>query len=207
MGAFDDLFGGGSQQASADLQAALQQAQQEAQQATQRGIGFLDPFAAFGRGAGSSLASILGTSGLQNIQNIGAAFQQSPQFKFRQQQAQGALQNQLQAAGLGGSGIAAQRAAELSSNLAGQGLQQFTTDVTGAQRARQQGLESLFSGGLGAAGQQAGLESNLGRILAGLSGQIGQAQAAGDIGHAKAISQFGQSFGAIPGLLASFGSF
>jgi hypothetical protein len=209
----DRLFGGGRQAGFKDLEEQLRQAQEALRAATARGEGFLDPFRAGGTQAMGQLQDLFGMPSTDVINQILGQYQESPAFKFKQQQAQEALQNQLAAAGVGGSGPAAMRAGQLASNIAGQGQEQFLQDVLGARQQRIGGLERLYGGGLGAAGQEAGMEQALGQGLAGLFGQIGQAQFGQDVSKSQQLtnllSGLGQILGGIgglPGMSNLFGS-
>jgi len=196
------LFGGGSgrEEGFEDLESQLRQAMQAIQGASRRGEGFLQPFQQGGVSALSQLQGMLGQDPTQLINQITGQYQQSPEFEFQKSQAQDALQNQLESAGLGSSGIGAQKSAELAGNLASQNQQQYLQNVLGQRQQQMGGLESLFSGGLGAAGQQAGLEQGLGTNLANLFGQIGQAQFGQDVAGQQDKSSFLGGLGQLGGL-------
>ena len=191
-GALGGLFGlgGGDDAASA--------AEQQERMAMERGLGLLQPFQQAGVGAIGGLQGMLGEDPTHIINRISGQFTGSPEFTFRKQQAQGALQNQLAAAGLGGSGAAIQQTGQLASNLAGQGQHQFLQDVLGQRQQRMGGLESLFQGGLSAAGTGAGLLGQEGQALGGLAG-------AGILGQQQGQANMLGGLGNLAGLFASFG--
>lgn len=180
VGILDELFGGGRGQGFEDLEAQLRQAQGAIGQGEQ----FLDPFRQGGLGALSQLQGIFGESPEDVINRIQGQYQETPGFQFQRKRAQEALQNQLAAAGLGGSGEAIQRSGQLASNLAQQGQQQNLANVLGVRQQRIGGLQNILGGGLGAAGQEAGLQKS----IADLFGQIGQSQFGGDVAQSQALS-------------------
>jgi hypothetical protein len=188
-GGLGGLLGmGGSQKASQQMQQELEQAERQIQQATGQGLGLLEPFRGAGQFAISPLEGMLGQDPTDIVNKILGQYQASPAQQFRTQQAQQAMQNQLAGAGLSGSGEAIQRSGQLAQQLAGQGQEQFLRDVLGQRQQQMGGLERLFGGGLSAAGTGAGLLGQEGRSLAELTGQIGQAQAAGTLGQQQELS-------------------
>jgi hypothetical protein len=179
-GILDELFGGGRGQGFEDLEAQLRQAQG----AIGKGEGFLDPFRKGGLGALSQLQQMFGESPEDIINRIQGQYQETPGFQFQRKRAQEALQNQLAAAGLGGSAEAIQRSGQLASNLAQTGQQQNLQNVLGQRQQQMGGLENILGTGFGAAGQEAGLQKS----MADLFGQIGQAQFGGDVSQSQALS-------------------
>jgi len=207
MGLLDELFGGGRQQGFQDLGESLGQGQQAIRQASERGLGFLQPFQAGGTQALASLQQLLGQDPTQTIGDIQSKFQESPGFKFQEQAGQEALQNKLQALGLGGSGVAAREAGQLASNFANQGLQQFTQNVLGQRQQQLGGLENLFQGGLGASGQAAGLATGEGSQLANLFGQMGQSRFGEDVARSQGLTGLFKGIGSGIGALSGAGGF
>lgn len=182
----EKLFSGGG-----DAQEASQAAMAQERQSMMQALGLLSPFQQAGVGAIGGLQGMLGQDPTDIVNKILGQFRESPAFGFKKQQAQEALQNQLQAAGLGGSGEAIQKGAQLATGLAGQGQQQFLQNVLGQRQQRMGGLEQLFRGGLSAAGTGAGLLGQEGQALGGLAG-------AGILGQGQEQSNL---FGGLAGLL------
>lgn len=192
MGILDELFGGGRGKGFEDLQSQLEQAR-----------GLYDPFRQAGLQALPQLQGLFGQDPTDVVNKILGQYQASPGEQFQKQQAQTAMQNQLAAAGLSGSGEAIQRSGQLASGLAGQGQQQFLQNVLGQRQQQIGGLENLFQTGFGATGQEAGL-----------TGQIGQAQFGEDVSKSQALTNLfkaiGQGAGAafgIPGGAGGAGGF
>lgn len=201
-------FGGGSaKKASEQLREALQQAEAQERADTQQGLGLLSPFQQAGVGAIPQLQALFGQDPTDIINKIMGQFQESPAQQFQSERANQALQNQMAAAGLSGSGEAAQRSGQLAQQLASQGQQQFLQDVLGQRQQQISGLEGFFGGGLSAAGQGAGLLGQEGRSLTDLTGQIGAAQAAGTIGQGRERAGLFGGIGSLLGLGAGSGLF
>lgn len=201
------LFGGGgAEKAAQQEQAELEAAQRQIQGATQQGLGLLSPFQGAGQFAISPLEGMLGQDPTDIVNKILGQFQESPGQQFQKQQAQQALQNQMASAGLGGSGEAIQRSGQLAQQLASQGQQGFLQNVLGQRQQQMGGLESMFSGGLSAAGQGASLLGQEGRSLADLTGQIGQTQAAGTLGRGQEQAGLFGGLGSLAGLLGGGGT-
>lgn len=201
----DEFFGGGRQRGFEDLQRALEQARTQATGALQKGEQFFEPFRGSGTQALSRLQQIFGEAPQDVVSRIEGGFQQTPGFQFQKQQAQEALQNQLAAAGLTGSGEALRRSSQLASNLAQQAEQQHLANVLGVRGGQISGLQNIFGTGFGAAGQEAGLQRNIADVLGQFGGQIGQAQFGQDVARAQGLSSLlggvGQAAGFLGGSL------
>ncbi|MHC4634570.1 MAG: hypothetical protein ACYSYU_05065 [Planctomycetota bacterium] len=189
------LFGGGG----GDAQEASQAAMAQERQAVERALGLLSPFQQAGVGAIGGLQGMVGQDPTSIINRILGQYQASPAEQFQKQQAQGALQNQLAAAGLSGSGAAIQQAGSLAQNLAQRGQQQFLQNVLGQRQQQMGGLEDLFRGGLSAAGTGAGLLGQEGQALGGLAG-------AGILGQGQEQSGLFGGLGSLAGLFGGGGS-
>lgn len=195
-GLLGKLFGGGG-----DAQEASQAAMAQERQAIAQALGLLQPFQQAGAGfAIPGMERMLGEDPTDIINRITGQFRESPEFTFQKQAAQEALQNQLAAAGLGGSGAAIQKAGQLATGLAGQGQQQFLQNVLGQRQQQLGGLEQLFRGGLSAAGTGAGLLGQEGQALGGL-------QAAGILGRGQERSGLFGGLGELGGLFGGGGGF
>ena len=193
VGLLSSLFGGGG-----DAGDASQAAMGQERQAMMQALGLLSPFQQAGVGAIGGLQGMLGQDPTDIVNKILGQYQTSPGEQFQQQQAQGALQNQLAAAGLGGSGAAIQKSGQLAQHLAGQGQQQFLQNVLGQRQQQMGGLESLFRGGLSAAGTGAGLLGQEGQTLGGLAG-------AGILGQGQEKSGLFGGLGSLAGLFGGGG--
>lgn len=177
-GLLGDLFGGG------DAEKASQAAMEQERQAVERALGLLSPFQQAGAGfAIPGMEKMLGQDPTDIVNKILGQYQESPAQTFRTQQAQKAMQNQLASAGLSGSGEAIQRTGQLADQFGSQGQEQFLRDVLGQRQQQMGGLESLFQGGLSAAGTGAGLLGQEGQALGGLAGAgiLGQGQERSDM--------------------------
>lgn len=207
-GLLASLFGGGGQDAAGA-------ASQQERMAIERALGLLSPFQQAGVGAIGGLQGMLSQDPTDIINKIQGQFRPSEAFKFQSQQANQALQNQLAGAGLAGSGEAIQRSGQLANQLAGQGQQQFLQNVLGQRQQRMGGLESLFQGGLSAAGTEAGLLGGEGQALGGLAGagilgqQQSQANMFGGMGNLAGMFGSAGGMGGAGGMagLSSFASF
>jgi hypothetical protein len=206
IGGLSSLFGKDSSRRAAEQeQQELEEAERQIQAATQQGLGLLSPFRGAGTFAISPLEQMLGQDPTDIVNKILGQYQQSPAQQFQSQQAQKALESQLAGAGLAGSGEAIQRAGGLAQQLASQGQEKYLQDVLGQRQQQMGGLERLFGGGLSAATTGAGLLGEEGRSLAGLTGQIGQAQAAGTLGRQQNLSNLFGGLGQLGGLIGGGG--
>jgi len=155
-----------SQQQAAQAQAALQQQNALFQQ----GVGLVQPFIDYGKGAGNTLSNLL-TPG----PNQTAALSQLPGFQFAQDWGQKAVQNIGTTQGLGGNTLAAG-----AGFATGQAQQSFGS------------LANLLLGltgqGAGAASSAFGNATQTGANMANTFTGLGNAQAAGTLGSANALA-------------------
>jgi len=203
MGLFDELFGGGGQEAGGDIAAGAQQGIDTQKQFLERALGLLSPFQSAGVSAIPQIQSLISQQQdpTQFIGNILSKFQESPGEKFVKSQALGAAQQAAEASGQQGSGAESEQLEKLAGNIASQGQQQFLNNVFGVQQNRQNLLQSLLSSGLSAAGQGASTISTTGTSIADLLGQKAQGQAEAAESKASGMSNL---FGDIIGGIGSF---
>lgn len=149
--------------------------------------GWLDP-----TNSGSPLASLmrLTTPG----SDMTAALEQTPGFQFSNTYGQKAVQNALAARGLGGPGGALARGgADYAEGLAGNTWQNVVNSLLSTFQAGGTGMQNLVNTGSGAASSLMGgsntAAGNIGQNMVGM----GNAQAAGAMGMANGIGQFGNS--------------
>lgn len=184
------IFGGrATQRGLGDLESQLRAAMAGQQQAMQTGLAGFQPFQQAGGGAVQQELGMLqaGADPTAQVSQILGAFQQSPAQRATIQAGLEAVQNRLQAQGLGASG-AQQRALEqfAQQQTAGQ-QQQFLQNVMGARAQTLGGLGQLGGLGLGAAGGAAQLglrgQEDISSLLASLGQtQLAQQQARGGMG-------------------------
>ena len=179
-----DLFGlGGDPSKVGDIGAGgFEQGEQTSRAFLQKALAGLGPFQKTG---GQAFQSEFGQ--LQQeadptafVNNILSQFQQSPAQKFAQQQGIQASRNQLEAAGLGGSGAGAQALQQQGSDIAGQQQQQFLQNVLGVRQQTLGGLGQL--GGMGLQSALAGGQFNMqtGEDIASEQARAAQARAAAE---------------------------
>lgn len=180
------LGGRGEQRGFGDIESQLQQALAGERGAIGTALGGLAPFQQAGQAAtGQELAMLqAGADPTAQVSRILGAFQQSPAQKATIEAGLSAVQNRLQAQGIGQSG-AQQKALEqfAQTGTAGQ-QQQFLQSVLGARGQTLGGLGGLGQLGLGAAGQmgQLGLrgQEDISSLLQSLGmTQFGAEQAGG----------------------------
>lgn len=185
------------------------QAQQEAQRkgaaAIARGTEAYQPYQTAGVGATNRLASLYGPGGEYTQMPTLAQLQMDPSYAFREQQGMKALQQQLAAGGLRGSGTALKAGQRFGQELASTEYGNAYNRFMANREAVARGLGALSGGGLTAAGgigNLAGAEANLysttgtniaNTMLANPYGQaaenMGQARASGYMGGATALGQ------------------
>lgn len=147
-------------------------------------------------GAGqSALKSLLGFYGLPGGNPGGATaafnqFTQLPSYQFPLQQGQLAINRQLAASGLTGSGAALRDASAFNQGYASTGLQSYLT-----------GLGGIAGSGQSAAGTLLGQGNVAANTVAGAYGYMGNAQAQGIVGANNALTQGLQN--ALPYLVGS----
>lgn len=193
------LFGGRDvQRGFGDLESQLQAALGGQRGAQQQALAGLLPFEqAGGAAAGEELGLLQeGADPTAQVNKILAAFQQSPAQKATVQAGLSAVQNRLQAQGLGQSG-AEQKALEqfAQQGTAGQ-QQQFLQNVLGARGQTLGGLGQLSGLGLTAAGQAGQLGLRGQEDISSLLESLGQTQ----------LAQQGARAGGRAGVIGSIGS-
>lgn len=189
---------------------AQQEAQRKGMDAINRGVEGYSPYQQFGVESTNRLATLMGLrpgaeSGSLMQQPTAGELEMDPGYAFREQQGMKALQQQLAAGGLRGSGTALKAGQQFGQNLASQEYGNAYNRFM-ANRANQIGL---LQGGVGSgltatggqgqlAGQAANLYSGTGAniantMLANPYGQamenVGQARASGYMGGASALGQ------------------
>jgi hypothetical protein len=150
----------------------------------------LQPWIGSGQSALSALQSFYGLGGTPGAQAGFNQFTQTPYYQFPLQQGTLALNRQLAASGLTGSGAALKEGAQYASGLASQALTGYLGGLGGLATSGQNAAATL--------GQQGNVAA--GTMLQGYTNQ-GGAQGAGIIGSNNALQQGYQS------LLGPLGSF
>lgn len=203
---FGGIAGGGDIQAGfGDIEKQLQAGIGTQQQFLQQALGQLSPFRTAGvtgiQGALSALQQEGDPTGFVN--QILSQFQQSPAQKAGIQSGLTAVQNRLQAQGLGQSGAEQKSLEQFAQQQTGQQQQQFLQNVLGLQQQRISGLSGLGGMGLQAAGQGAQSIFGTGQNISQLQAAIGQAQAQAE---AAKAAQKQQEIGGGLGILGGLGN-
>jgi len=154
----------------------------------------LQPYVESGEDAMKAQRALLGLEGEQAQQDAVNQVQQNPNFMALVQQGEGALlQNAAATGGLRGGNTQA-ALAQFRPQMLNQALQQ-----------QYQNLGGLTQIGQASAAQQAAGETQFGRDIAGLYGNIGQAQAGAALGKGEAIQTIGSGISSLGGLYAGGG--
>jgi hypothetical protein len=138
-----------------------------------RGVGFQQPYLATGEQAVNRLGALFGQGGEYTQQPTQDQLQMDPGYAFRLAEGQRALQNTLGAGGLRGSGAALRAGTRYGQEAGSQEYQNAYARFMANRAQAVQGLQSLASGGLSAAGTATGLAGQTGANLANLYGQTG----------------------------------
>jgi len=154
----------------------------------------LQPYVESGEDAMKAQRALLGLEGEQAQQDAVNQVQQNPNFMALVQQGEGALlQNAAATGGLRGGNTQA-ALAQFRPQMLNQALQQ-----------QYQNLGGLTQIGQASAAQQAAGQMQFGRDIAGLYGNIGQAQAGAALGKGEAIQTIGSGISSLGGLYAGGG--
>lgn len=186
MGFFDDLLGKSQRKeiqaanaaATKALDTSYSQGTDYLRQAGDQATGYLSPWASSGGGANALLGNYLGANGADAQRQAFANFQRDPGWQAQYQAGIGALDSSASARGGIYSGGAMR-------GLANYG-QQFQRQAYNDRVAQ---LGQLSGQGMQAAGQQAGVSSNMGNALSNLAGQYGQNTATNAINYGNAMAQ------------------
>jgi hypothetical protein len=184
--------GGGNIQAGfGDIEKGLQTGIGTQQQFLQQALGQLSPFRTAGvtgiQGALAALQQEHDPTGFVN--QILSQFQQSPAQQAGIQSGLTAVQNRLQAQGLGQSGAEQKELEQFAQQQTGQQQQQFLQNVLGLQQQRISGLSGIGGMGLQAAGQGAQGILGTGANISQLQAAIGQAKAQAEAARAAQKQQ------------------
>lgn len=225
IGAAGSLFGGlfgasASGKASAQYIKALQEAQTFLQGQEQTGLQNFQPYLNAGKGATTTLSSLMGTPGQGLLKNWTGQFTAptaaqaaaTPGYQFQLQQGENAMQNS--AAGQGGL-LSGRTLADLNNFAQGAASTNYQntfnnalTQYNSAYNTFLNNQNNQYSRLMGVAGQGlqgAGLAGNLiqgvGGDIASLMGQKGAAAAQGTIGQANAYGSI------LPGIANSIGNY
>jgi hypothetical protein len=203
---FGGLFGGSaSGKASQQYIQALKQSEDFLKGQEQQGLQNYSPYLEAGKGAATSLSSLLGAPGQGLLTPwtqkftapTAAEAEQTPGYQFQLQQGLGALQNS--AAGRGGL-LSGRTLADLNNYAQGTASSNYQNVFNNALTQYQSAYQSFLNNqnnqysrlmgvsgqGLQAAGGAGGLISGIGGDIASLMGQQGAAAAQGTIGRANA---------------------
>lgn len=154
----------------------------------------LSPYVETGEDAMKAQRALMGLEGREAQQEAVMQVQQNPNFMAMIQQGENAmLQNAAATGGLRGGNTQA-ALAQFRPQMLNQALQQ--------QYANLGGLTQI---GQASAAQQAAATAQYGRDLAGLYGNIGQAQAGAALGKGEAIQTIGSGISSLGGLYAGGG--
>lgn len=162
-----------AQQAAA-AQNALKEGQTQAIGALNKGIEGYQPYQTAGVGATNQLAALFAPGGAYMQQPTMAQLQMDPSYAFREQQGMKALQQQLAAGGLGGSGTALKAAQRFGQGLASEEYGNAYNRFMKNRLMATQALQNLSGGGLTAAGGIGGLTSNQANVYRGTSQDLAQ---------------------------------
>lgn len=186
----------GSQSASSAQQSAAQSAQQTAQSNYGQIRSDLSPYTATGDLAANALIGLTGLEPgatgpgplLSPITMDEKNLQQTPGYQFNLKQGLKAVQNSAAARGLGASGAALKGAAGFASGLADSTYQNQFANAQQNQGNQFNRLLSLTQLGENAASQTGSFGTQTAQSVANSQIGAGNAQAAGDVGSATAVS-------------------
>jgi hypothetical protein len=182
----------GAQQQQQSLQQGQQQQLAALEKAQAQAVPVYQPYSQFGQQSLNALAKGMGLTpggGEFMRQPTLAELQMDPGYAFRQQQGQKALQQQLAAGGLGGSGSALKAATRFGQDMASQEYGNAYNRFM-ANRANQIGmLQGGANTGFGAAQGIGNIYMGTGTNLANVFGNTAQSLAASQAGAAQAGGQ------------------
>lgn len=202
----------GTQQAMMLQAAAAQQQQQALQQAQQqaaggisdyynKGVAFQQPYLAGGEQAVNQLRGMVSGQGLAQGPTL-EQLQMDPGYAFRFKQGQQAMQAQLAAGGLGGSGAALKAATRYGQEAGSQEYQNAYARFMNQRQMQLGALQNLMGTGAGAANTASGLAGNAGANLANVYSNTGSqlANVYGNLG--QGLGQGAANIGSIYGQAA-----
>lgn len=176
-------------QAQANQQAAMyntlmaQQAAGALQRGGQRAEAAYGPYSQFGEGATNQLALLMGlrpgagSGSLMKAPTL-AELQMDPGYAFREQQGQKALQQQLAAGGLGGSGSALKAATRFGQDMAsqeyGNAYARFMQNRANQMNLLQNASQLGFGAAQGIGNAAMGTGTNLANLYSNLGQNVGQ---------------------------------
>jgi hypothetical protein len=217
---FSGLFGASaSEKAAQEYEAGLQKAENSLQSDEKAGLQDYRPYLDAGKGATTTLSSLLGTPGSGLLTPWSGTFQAptaaqaeaTPGYQFQLQQGENAMQNS--AAGRGGllsgrtladlNNFAQGTASSNYQNVFNNAFTQYQTaynQFRNNQQDQYSRLMGLSGEGLNATQGAEQFRANMGGDIASLMGQKGAAQAQGTIGAANAYGSI------LPGMANSIGS-
>jgi len=187
-----DIFSGGQEKAYDDLQQALEEAEDQEKHGLKTGAQILAPEIKMGQSSLEKYFNAINRikSPVQAISGVEAQFAQTPAQQFQTQQALDIVNNAMAAMGMEGTPLHQQMLTKAINGTLGQQEQQFLSNVG---RTTQTGLMDILreaQPGLSAASQLARGAFRGAQSLAGLTGQIGEAQASSDIASSSALNKF-----------------
>lgn len=161
-------------QQAAQAQNALQQGQTQAVSALNRGMEAYTPYQTVGVNAINQLAKLYGQTGEYTQMPTMAQLQMDPGYAFREQQGLQAVQRQMAAGGLGGSGAALAAAQQFGQDLASQEYGNAYNRFMANRLAATQALQGLGSSGLTAAGGIGNLAGGQANVYRGTAQDLAQ---------------------------------
>lgn len=185
MGELSNLLSGGTQNAYSDEAQAYGNIPGQLQPYYQQGQAQLQPYQQAGQAALNPYQNVLNQIQGQTNGQWMNQYQQSPYAKYLTNTGLNSMNNAAAATGTLGSGANQQQNAQLSSQIAGQDMQNYFNNMQSQNQMQLGGWGDLIHGGQQAAGQSANMYGQLGNniasILAGqasanLNSQIGQGQ-------------------------------
>ncbi|TXG78031.1 hypothetical protein E6Q11_01835 [Candidatus Dojkabacteria bacterium] len=155
-GVVSDLFGGGGQQASADMSRGYQLSAEERARYLQQIQDLLNPSIAQGNQAMSAFAGMLPGLGAQfsAFANPGAgktwmdSYKESPYAAYMQQQAAKAINNGASASGMIGSGANLRNLGTMANQISSQDMQNYYNNMMGLGNMYMGGQQQLMNNGL-----------------------------------------------------------
>lgn len=183
-----DYLSTGADEAGGILAQGYGQAGQTAQTGMREAIGMLDQYSQQGGQAFDLYNQAL--MGGEGAQAAFDTFRQGTGYQFLQDEMQQATQRQMGAAGMNKSGNVLAELQNRSAGLASQSFNDYMSQLMGSAQM-----------GMGAAGQQAGMQSSLTQYLSGLDTGLAENQANIRSGLGSALAQLGVSEAALEGQL------
>lgn len=173
--------------AQLDMYNTSQHIQQPYVTAGKNAIAGLSPYTQIGTSAEKELGGIYGLPGYSPV-NLSKILPQLPGYQFQLQQGENALNSNLAARGLAGSGLAAKELTQFGQGTAADYLGSYLGGLQGLAGQGFAGLQGIAQLGQASAGNQAAAGIQTGRGLSDTYGYAGNAAATGQIGQANAYS-------------------